>query len=516
MQPMTRRLIPSFATAVLALAAVALSLWKLHAAQDGVAARAVDIGHIPATVYTPEAGPAGPAIVIAHGFAGSRQLMQSFAIALARNGYTAVTFDFAGHGRNPAPLTGDITHEDGATRTLVAETVQVVGAARNLGDGRIGLVGHSMASDIVVHAAHKQPDVAATVAVSMFSPAVTRTSPRNLLIVVGDWEGMLKQEALRAAGLVSAPDLPREGITYGSFKDGNARRAAFVPQAEHVSVLFRIPGLAETVQWFDQTFALPRTAPINIPSRGGWIALLFAGIAFLMKPASHLLPRVSPTQRGANLGWHDLWIPMLLPAVLTPVLLLFAPTHFLPVLVADYLAVHFATYGALTALTLRGTRARARVVAPQFMWGANRTAFAVCLIALLVFYAAAVFWPLDTYFASFYPSTARLPLVLIMFCGTLCYFLADEWLTRGANAARWAPAASKAAFLASLAIAVALDFERLFFLVIIIPAILIFFGFFGLVSAWTYRQTGHPWVAAAANAAALAIALGVTFPLVSG
>ena len=149
MQPMTRRLIPSLATAVLALAAVALSLWKLHAAQDGVAARAVDIGHIPATVYTPEAGPAGPAIVIAHGFAGSRQLMQSFAIALARNGYTAVTFDFAGHGRNPAPLTGDSTHEDGATRTLVAETVQGVGGGRNHGDGRIGRGGHALASEKV-------------------------------------------------------------------------------------------------------------------------------------------------------------------------------------------------------------------------------------------------------------------------------------------------------------------------------------------------------------------------------
>ncbi len=115
--------------------------------------------------------------------------MQSFAIALARNGYTAITFDFAGHGRNPEPLTGNITQEDGATRTLVAETVKVLQAARELGDGRVGLLGHSMASDIVVRAAQEQPDVAATVAVSMFSPAVTAQTPRNLLIVVGDWEG---------------------------------------------------------------------------------------------------------------------------------------------------------------------------------------------------------------------------------------------------------------------------------------------------------------------------------------
>lgn len=513
---MKRRHFLSSMFAVLGLAAVALALWNLHASQSGVTTRALDAGHIPATVFTPADGVRRPAIVIAHGFAGSRQLMQSFAIALARNGYTAITFDFAGHGRNPEPLTGNITQEDGATRTLVAETVKVLKAARELGDGRVGLLGHSMASDIVVRAAQEQPDVAATVAVSMFSPAVTAQSPRNLLIVVGDWEGMLKQEALRAASL-SAPDgKSRDGITYGRFEDGSARRAAFVPSAEHVSVLFRTPGLLESVQWFDQAFAITRTAPLIIPSRGGWIALLFAGIAMLMKPLSLLLPRVTSTPLGANLAWRELLLPLLVPAILTPLLLRMAPTHFLPVLVADYLAVHFAAYGLLTALTLRAVRAQRVTARDDSLARTNWPAFAAATIALIAFYVIAVFWPLDTYFASFKPSAARVPLALVMSVGTLAYFLADEWLTRGAATARGVSIASKALFLLSLAIAVALDFERLFFLVIIIPAILLFFGFFGLVSAWTYRQTGHPWVAGTANATALAIALAVTFPLVSG
>ena len=62
-----------------------------------------------------------------------------------------------------------------------------------------------MASDIVVRYAQTDPSVAATIAVSMFSPAVTPTSPRNLLVIAGDWEGMLKKEALRAVGLSTAP-----------------------------------------------------------------------------------------------------------------------------------------------------------------------------------------------------------------------------------------------------------------------------------------------------------------------
>ena len=37
----------------------------------------------------------------------------------------------------------------------------------------------------------------------MFSPAVTADAPRNLLVIVGDWEGFLKSEALRAVGLAT-------------------------------------------------------------------------------------------------------------------------------------------------------------------------------------------------------------------------------------------------------------------------------------------------------------------------
>jgi hypothetical protein len=103
-----------------------------------------------------------------------------------------------------------------------------------------------------------------------------------------------------------------------------------------------------------------------------------------------------------------------------------------------------------------------------------------------------------------------------MLAGTLLYFLADEWLTRGQGRARGSYVASKLAFLVSLSIAVLLDFERLFFLIIILPVIVPFFLVYGLFSAWTYRATGHPFVAGIANATAFAWAIGVTFPLLAG
>ena len=160
-----------------ALLAIAGALYRLHAASAGLTIERVSIGEIPATLFRPTGGATAPVIVIAHGFAGSQQLMQSFATTFARNGYVAVTFDFPGHGRNPQPLTGSIADPDGATRTLVEATERVIAFAKTLGDGRVALLGHSMASDIVVRAAKADPDIAATVAVSMFSPAVTPFEP---------------------------------------------------------------------------------------------------------------------------------------------------------------------------------------------------------------------------------------------------------------------------------------------------------------------------------------------------
>lgn len=66
-----------------------------------------------------------------------------------------------------------------------------------------------------------------------------------------------------------------------------------------------------------------------------------------------------------------------------------------------------------------------------------------------------------------------------------------------------------------MALAVALNPAKLFFLVIIAPVILVFFAIYGLFSSWAYRQTNHPLVGGFANALALAWAIAVTFPLLA-
>jgi HAE1 family hydrophobic/amphiphilic exporter-1 len=73
---------------------------------------------------------------------------------------------------------------------------------------------------------------------------------------------------------------------------------------------------------------------------------------------------------------------------------------------------------------------------------------------------------------------------------------------------------TKALFLGSLVLAVALDLSRLFFLVIIIPAILLMFIAYGLLSRWCFRATGSPWTGALVSALAFAWGIAVTFPAI--
>jgi len=60
---------------------------------------------------------------------------------------------------------------------------------------------------------------------------------------------------------------------------------------------------------------------------------------------------------------------------------------------------------------------------------------------------------------------------------------------------------------------VALDFEGLFFLLIILPVVLAYFILFGMIGGWIGRATWRPGAAGIGLGLFLGWALGVTFPL---
>jgi pimeloyl-ACP methyl ester carboxylesterase len=497
--------------AVASFSLIVASLWHLSALKDGVGVETLRVGLIPVSVFRSKYVGLSPTVVIAHGFAGSQQLMQPMALSLARNGYIAVTFDFAGHGLNTEPMPGGLKDVAKSTAALLGEIERIVAFAKSLpgGDNRVALVGHSMASELVVQYAMAHPAIPATVALSVFGRETTAVLPKNLLVIDGAWEPNILHDAARRIVGMATGISPKEHVTYGDMSRGTARRYVFAASAEHIGVIYSRDALTETIAWLDAVFH--RQSSGWIDRRGLWLAGLFGGVITFAYPLARLLPSLSPRSLGAGLPWRLLLPVGLGPAVLTPLFLWKAPTDFLPILLGDYLVVHFALYGALTVAGLWFLRARGPSAKLPTI---PKVPFLVASAALAAFYIFAFGLPLDAYVTSLKPTGVRLLLIPTIFCGTAIYFLADEWLTRGIGAGRGGYAFTKVCFIGSLAIAIALDPRRLFFLAIVAPVILLFFIVYGTISAWAYGKTRDPRAAALAAAVSLAWAIAATFPIV--
>lgn len=106
--------------------------------------------------------------------------------------------------------------------------------------------------------------------------------------------------------------------------------------------------------------------------------------------------------------------------------------------------------------------------------------------------------------------------VLGLGLGAVPFMLGDGLMTDGGRAKVWRVVVARGAFLASLGAAVMLDFEGLFFLIIILPVILLFFVLFGTMAGWVGRRTHLPAAAGLGLGLVLAWSLGVTFPMFIG
>ncbi len=473
-------------TGLLALGIVALSVFMLERGRAGLVISDLAIGSTPATLYQ-EPGATGPLVVVAHGFAGSRQLMLAYSLTLAKSGYTVLAFDFEGHGRNPVPMSGDLSAIEGTTQRLVDETLRVLAAGRamtGIGQG-VALLGHSMATDVIARAAIADGGVDAVVGISMFSQAVTADQPARLLVISGQWEGMLRAAALRMAQLVDPAAVEGTTVSAGDV----TRRTVVAPGVEHVGVLYSGTALREARSWLDTALGHQSAGPVVKP--GLWILLLLAGIVMLFRPLAGFLPQgpanpVVPVRRY--------WAAVLVPAVLVPLVAVFFYQPFLPVLVADYLVIHLALYGVAQLLILRVWPL------PKVVW--------IAALALVVWGLAVFGLAIDRYAASFVPTVQRLGIIAALALGTVPFMLADSLVA----VAGWRRLVARLVFLASLAGAAFLDLDRLLFVLIILPVIALFFLILGPLGRWVARQSGAG-AAGLGLGAILAWALGVSFPL---
>ena len=475
---------------VLSLGIIALSAFMLERERAGLTITDLAVGTTPVTLYQ-QPGSDGPLLVVAHGFAGSRQLMQAYSLTLAQSGYLVLAFDFEGHGRNPVPMSGDVDAIEGTTQRLVDQTLQVLAAGRDLpevgsdaGPG-VALLGHSMATDIIARAAFADGAVDAGVGISMCSQAVTADQPARLLVITGQWEGMLRTAALQMARLVDPAAVEGATVTAGDV----TRRVVVAPGVEHVGVLYSATGLREARAWLDASFKRESAGPVVTP--GLWILLLLAGIVVLFRPLAGLLPVgvASP-----EVPVRRFWAAVLVPALVVPLVAVLVYRPFLPVLVADYLMIHLALYGAVQLAILR-------------VWPLPRVVW-VAALALVVWGLAVFGFAIDRYAASFVPTVQRMGIIAALGLGTVPFMLADSMVAVGG----WRRLVARLMFMASLTAAAFMDLERLLFVLIILPVIVLSFLVLGPLGAWVARKSGAG-AAGLGLGIILAWALGVSFPL---
>lgn len=485
MRALFNRLIP-----IVALLSVVVSLWQLEGLRRGVDISTMQVELTPVTRYA-RADADGPVVVIAHGFAGSTQMMQAYALTLARAGYRVYGFDFLGHGRNPVPMSGDVTVIDGTTQLLVDQTLDVINAVAGPGMPT-GVLGHSMATDVLIRAA-LEPDgqIGPVVLLSAFSQAVTATEPADMLLISGEWE-----PHLRAFGREAVQMIDTQADEGALVQLGAVRRAAMsAPWTEHVSILHSRAAQRAALDWFDTSYN--RVSQTNIPASGWWLIGLLAGIVVLTRPLARLLPQ--RVEVAYPLRARQLWLVAVAPALIAPVLATWLNPNLLPVMVADYLALHLFFQGAFGLALLH-------------WFGVRIVGVSALGIAALVIWGLGAFGlALDRYGANFIPISERLWVIAALCIGTLPFMLADALVTRGGDAPIWQRWVFRICFFASLGIAVALDFEGLFFLILIAPLMVLFYVVFGLMGRWVAARSG-PATSGIGLGLILAWALGVSFP----
>jgi hypothetical protein len=472
--------------AILAALALLLSMTMLERERAGLAVDRLEIGETPVTLLRPAGGGPRPTVVVAHGYAGSRQMMRAISTTLARAGFAVAAFDFLGHGRHDRPMSGDVTSLEGTTAQLVAQTValsEAVAARPDMGPV-VALLGHSMATDVVVRAAEAL-GVDTVVAISMYSEAVTHLSPERLLILSGAQERRLRGVALDALRLVEPGAAEGVTVTEGPVE----RRAVAAPLVGHVGVLYAPAALRELRAWI--AGGPPAGA---VPPTGLWLAILLGATVALAWPTARLLgpvePGVPPSRRTALLAILLPVAPALLAAALVPNLgglMAFAP------LGAALAAWGFVQGAVLWRAGLRPGRARALPTLLLLAWG--------LLFALL----------LDRYGAAFLPTGPRLPLAMLLLLGTLPFALAEAWLLRDAG---WVlRVAARGAILATLLAAMLLR-PALGVAFTVLPVLVLFWLVYGLAGRWVGRRAA-PASTGLALGLALAWALAASTPLLA-
>jgi dienelactone hydrolase len=215
-------------------------------------------------LYRPKSASAtnpSPAIVLAHGIGGSKEMMSCIGLELARRGFVALCLDLLGHGDSGGTV-GEGTNEPSFG---VLSAVQYLKSQSFVNASAIGLVGHSLGAGAVRATFSEDCGIGASVLIAgglgtvSEGPAyglLNSTFPKNLLVIVGKYDVLFNLTQLATEELLPAFGTQQRvvpGFVYGSFSSQTARKLV-TPATTHLFEPFDPVVVSETVAWMENAF----------------------------------------------------------------------------------------------------------------------------------------------------------------------------------------------------------------------------------------------------------------------
>ncbi|HEX9131893.1 MAG TPA: alpha/beta fold hydrolase [Ktedonobacteraceae bacterium] len=514
---------------IIFLGMFALGFNRVVAYEDGIQRSTFTIQGaiaVPVLEMRPASGETAMVAILAHGFAGSKDLMTGFGVELARAGITTYLFDFPGHGESPVPLADNTFSERTAQENTitVGEVVDYVRAHNSAtSHPNIILMGHSMGSAAVgdYAMAHSDGDIVSTILISPIGQEhPTLTQPKNLLMLVGQYDLSFaidnSARLLQAGCGISHTQALPAGC--GNPADGTGRRAVVLAGLNHITILNASSTFDETLNWLRRVNPhMVNTGHMQSNIRLFWLLLGVVALLLAMFPLSSItldLFNIYGTARpfrGQDVAFFDLCAIAGI-AVAIAVQYAWRPFGFVHVLLADYVSGYFFFTAAVLALLVYMVRRILpiplfRQTTKQIFVGVLLWLFLYITLGQLVTFA----WQRFTF------TLPRLWRFGIIFVLVWPLFLLDEGINRGYQEqgtirAIAASLAFKILLVAGLLVAVLVT-PGLGFLSIVLPVVALLFLLLVAFGTQVYASGRAAITGATLSALILAWSMSTTLPI---
>ncbi|OLS14926.1 MAG: alpha/beta hydrolase fold protein [Promethearchaeota archaeon CR_4] len=248
-----------------------------------------------------------PAVILGHGIMVNKEIMRLIAIDLAKVGFVAVPFDFRGHGLSSGklafsyPIEASTTCEESPLEYDILAIKAYLNSRGDVDMKNLGYVGYSMGGGAGFALLSHDNDFNAMVGLAPLPSysCTNLTNPRNLFLIVGQWDEAIDMDALWKV-MENKTGQPKNALqlntTYGNFASGTAARLYIDDNSDHFTAPYDETFVVEIRNWMLQALKGTTEFPASL-SYYTLLAALFiqviGGLAFFVTASVPILQKFS-------------------------------------------------------------------------------------------------------------------------------------------------------------------------------------------------------------------------------